>query len=398
MISELSKEESVVYEELYKQATLQNVIEKLPFGTIATQYLGLPNTRESLQKAYDTAKALRDKGYINADFDWFDIRNVSAKVELLALVMKGGSVKGLAYVGALKELENYYRFNWFVGTSAGAILAVLLAAGYSSDELETILRAKNFPDFLDARVHRWATNLIFHKGIFPGDEFTNWMEGLLTAKLNAVGRVKLKDLPTRVTLYASSRHDSTLVIDSQDPHDMEKSAAYAVRCSMAIPFVFMPTSIDGVRVLDGGMLNNYPVDALLKQNPDVQFIGLYLGSPIYEDDVRKDRGSIIRSLLNIWIGPNDWKVLEQYRDQTVFIDPRPIKTLSFWMSDQEKDFLILAGLAAALEYLVNHIPDSHERGTQLSQAESARLEVENRRTMLKLSRRWLHPICTVPKP
>ena len=398
MISELSKEESVVYEELFKQATLQGVIEKLPFETIATQYLGLPNTRGSLQKAYDTAKALRDKGYINADFDWFDIRNVNAKVKLLALVMKGGSVKGLAYVGALKELENYYRFNWFVGTSAGAILAVLLAAGYTSDELEVILRAKNFRDFLDARLHRWVTNLFFHKGIFPGDEFTNWMETLLAAKLNSVGRVKLKDLPTRVTLYASSRIDGTLVIDSQDPQYMEKSAAFAVRCSMALPLVFMPPSIDGVRILDGGMLNNYPVEALLKQNPNVQFIGLYLGAPIYEDDVRKDRGSIIRNLLNIWTGPSDWKVLEQYRDQTVFIDARPIKTLSFWMSDYEKDFLILAGRAAALEYLDKHISDSPERSMELSQAEAARFEVENRRTMLKLSRRWLHPICAVPKP
>jgi len=146
------------------------------------------------------------------------------------------------------------------------------------------------------------------------------------------------------------------------------------------------------------MLNNYPVEALLKQNPNVQFIGLCLGAPIYEDDVRKDRGSIIRNLLNIWTGPSDWKVLEQYRDQTVFIDARPIKTLSFWMSDYEKDFLILAGRAAALEYLDKHISDSPERSMELSQAEAARFEVENRRTMLKLSRRWLHPICAVPKP
>jgi predicted acylesterase/phospholipase RssA len=51
-----------------------------------------------------------------------------------ALIMKGGGAKGLAYVGALQVLEQYgYKFTWFVGTSAGAITAVLLAAGYTAD-------------------------------------------------------------------------------------------------------------------------------------------------------------------------------------------------------------------------------------------------------------------------
>jgi GTPase SAR1 family protein len=64
-----------------------------------------------------------------------------------ALVMKGGGIKGLAYVGAIRELNHYYNFQWFVGTSAGAISAVLLGAGYTVDELETILKEKNFRDF-----------------------------------------------------------------------------------------------------------------------------------------------------------------------------------------------------------------------------------------------------------
>lgn len=389
----LDKEEQRVYAELYKRATSAgHKIEKVTFETIATQYLGLAKTKESLQKAYDTAKHLRDKGYVTADFGWFEIRDVRTKVRLVALVMKGGSVKGLAYVGALKELEKYYRFDWFVGTSAGAIAAVLLAAGYTSGELETILYKKKFLDFLDARFYRWVTNLLFHKGIFPGDSVTNWIDQLLAEKLNSVGRVKLKDLLTRVTLYASRRDEGTLVFDSQDPKHMETSAAFAVRSSMAIPFLFMPTSIEGVRVLDGGMRNNYPVEALLKDNPSVEFIGLYLGPHTYEGDVQKDRGILIRNLVAIWTDSTDQKALEKYRNQTIIIDCRPITTLKFWLSNQEKDFLIQAGRAAALEYLVEHVPEAEALGIERSQAEAARLEVEKKRSILKSSRHWWSPL------
>jgi len=50
----------------------------------------------------------------------------------LALIMKGGGIKELAYVGTIEALSQHYRFYWYVGTSAEAVTAVLLGAGYSS--------------------------------------------------------------------------------------------------------------------------------------------------------------------------------------------------------------------------------------------------------------------------
>src|SRR6266446_1832920 len=66
-----------------------------------------------------------------------------------AIVMKGGGVKGLAFAGALLELEKYFWFDRHVGTSAGAIAAVLLAANYTPAELTQLLLNKNFQDFMD---------------------------------------------------------------------------------------------------------------------------------------------------------------------------------------------------------------------------------------------------------
>src|SRR6185437_9461415 len=87
-----------------------------------------------------------------------------------ALVMKGGGIKGLAYVGALKELQKYYEFEWFVGTSAGAITAVLLAGGYTTEELEETLSKTNFRRFFDARFYKLPINYYFYRGLYPGDE------------------------------------------------------------------------------------------------------------------------------------------------------------------------------------------------------------------------------------
>ena len=55
------------------------------------------------------------------------------------LILKGGGIKGIAFVGALKELRAHYDFNWYAGTSAGAITAILLASGYTVGQLEKLV-------------------------------------------------------------------------------------------------------------------------------------------------------------------------------------------------------------------------------------------------------------------
>jgi len=149
---------------------------------------------------------------------------------LKALIMKGGGVKGLAYVGALKVLEKYYSFDWFVGTSAGAIAAALLAAGYSAAELEEILSNKNFLNFLD---NKWMApiNLIFYRGFFKARTFTTWIDELLSQKIKSFGPLPLSKLPKRVTVYASRRNERALIFDSEDERK-ETAASFAVRCSM----------------------------------------------------------------------------------------------------------------------------------------------------------------------
>ena len=100
------------------------------------------------------------------------------------LVFEGGSVKGIAYVGALEELEkrgimpNILRGG---GTSAGAINAVLLALNYSADEMRQVLWELDFTNFLDDSwgVVKDVKRVVDEFGWYKGDFFRDWMRDLI---------------------------------------------------------------------------------------------------------------------------------------------------------------------------------------------------------------------------
>ncbi len=270
--------------------------------------------------------------------------------EKLVLIMKGGGIKGLAYVGALEILEEYFEFDWYAGTSAGAISAILLGSGYKISELKEILSNKDFTDFKDAGILKRFLNLIFLGGLYPADKFTNWIDELLAKKLNSAVEIRLKDLPKRVTVYASQEGRISLTFDSKNPQSESIRAAFAARCSMSIPYIFTAQKNEGIDVFDGGLQNNYPVKLLLRDNPNTDFIGLYLGPEIFEGHKKK---SILKKIISIWTESVDTEVLRKYKNKTIIIDTRPISTLNFNLNQEEKDFLLNNGKAAAIKYLKN---------------------------------------------
>jgi predicted acylesterase/phospholipase RssA len=317
----------------------------------------------------------------------------------LTLIMKGGGIKGLAYVGALRELTKYYDFNWYAGTSAGAITAALLAAGVDVDELEAVLRKTNFKKVLfDAPKRSLLINLLTKGGLYPGVKFQAWIGNLINETLHHPVTVHLNDLPKypsllkhRLTVYASTKNKRTLVFDSNSEVSSGTAVYFAVRCSMSIPFLFIAESNAGAKTVDGGVQNNYPVDALLKDNPGVDFIGLYLGPEVYEEEERRPSPLVaaVRDLFSLLLN-EDEEVLRAHVDRTIVIDPRPVSTLDFNLSDEEKEFLLKAGRASALRFIYGKsMPNGPTAEDIVKAADEARLAREvviNLRT--KRGRYW----------
>jgi predicted acylesterase/phospholipase RssA len=301
------------------------------------------------------------------------------------LIFKGGGVKGLAFAGAVRELEQCFKFRTFVGTSAGAIAAALLAAGATGATLEEKLRGKAFREFLDG--HRWAAfiTIPLRGGIHPGYALSNWIRDELFESKGQLSDVKMLDLlPNRAVIYAAQYNHAPITFDTIG--ERRDSAVHAaVRASLSIPYFFQPQHLDCQWVYDGGLLANYPVSIFLSQERsrkiEPKFIALYLG-PNRPRPLRREWQH--RLLLGIWMERDDLEVVDKYRSRTVVIDTHPIGTIDFDLTEQEKDFLVFAGRAAALSFLESSTllsPAQHSYSTLVQQrAELLRKEVIASRT------------------
>lgn len=183
------------------------------------------------------------------------------------LVFEGGGVKGLAYVGALGELETrgvMTGIRRVGGTSAGAINAVLLALDYSLEETRDVLSTLDFNNFMDDSwgVVRDTKRLIDRFGWYKGDFFLDWIGRLVEAKtgnrfstFNDLGHLGFRDL----FLCGSNLSTGFSEVFSNE-HTPRMRVADAARISMSLPLFFQAVrnTRDDVYV-DGGVQRNYPV-------------------------------------------------------------------------------------------------------------------------------------------
>jgi NTE family protein len=201
-------------------------------------------------------------------------------------VFEGGGVKGIGLVGAVSEIEAAgYEFVNLAGTSAGAIVATLLAAGYNAAELKQTINGIDFSTFEDSNLIGRIPFVgaiideIFNRGLYQGDVFLNLMRRLLAQK----GIHTFRDLLQpefadddryrfKVRVVVSDISRGRMLVLPQDirdydmtPEDLE--VALAVRMSMSIPFFFEPVKLKDSYIVDGGLLSNFPVQLFDSDGP-----------------------------------------------------------------------------------------------------------------------------------
>jgi NTE family protein len=213
------------------------------------------------------------------------------------LVFEGGGVWGIAYEGALSELEatgavDFQHLRRVGGASAGAITACLLAVGYTPAELGEVLRETKFKQFQDDSlgVARDAKRLLAEYGWHRGDKFKNWISAHIESKIKALAqKYNIKSPPLSPTFAQLEQFQARLAVhghplpalyvvgsnlsaqcreiySGEAGHTPDLSIADAVRRSMSIPLFFAcargPASRGnrGDVIVDGGLTWNYPLN------------------------------------------------------------------------------------------------------------------------------------------
>jgi len=304
------------------------------------------------------------------------------------LVFEGGGVRGMAYCGALKLLDEKKildNIERVAGTSAGAITAGLLSVGYTYQDIEKELKPAIFRSFVDdsfgflSNTYKLCTKYGWHKG----DAFQEWFENLIERKTGnrkiTFGGIK-ENLSYR-SLYVTGTNLNrgiTEFFDEDRTPDMP--IAEAVRISMSIPLFFSAVKLDGEYHVDGGLYYNYPIGifdnskyvktenflpAPYDPRPGAVYNKETLGLRVDTKDEIKNRirkidappkqiknlkdyglvliGGFIDNLNKMHLHKNDWH-------RTIFIDDMGVGTTDFDLTPKTIKDLINSGEEMAKSY------------------------------------------------
>jgi NTE family protein len=307
-------------------------------------------------------------------------------------VFEGGGVKGIGLAGAIYEVEKAgYEFENIAGTSAGAIVASLLAAGYTAEEIKKELKVLDYLKFKDEGfldkfwIPGKALSICFEYGIYEGAYFEIWLEQRLRQK----GKTVFGDIRTvypeekyryKLQVIAADITDRRLLVIPGDLKDFgcdpdKFSISRAVRMSMSIPFFFEPVRLQDGRgrthfIVDGGVLSNYPVWLLDDGTSDPPWPTF--GFKLIEPDKRaikppdwnpiKNPIAFGKAIVTSMIEAHDNYHISRSKgdyDRTVRIptvvklaeNEKAVKATDFDISGQESEALFQNGQAAAIEFL-----------------------------------------------
>lgn len=305
------------------------------------------------------------------------------------LVLEGGGVKGIGLVGAYSVLaEAGYAVRRVAGTSAGAVVGALIAAGMPADRLEATMRDLDYRRFADPG---WldrlglvgkGLSLLFEQGVYEGDELHRWLDGLL-ADLGArtFGDLRVDDpdgsLPPehayRLVVVVSDVSRGRLVRFPWDYPDYgidpdTALVADAVRASSSIPFYYEPVRLwhAGAAgdveswLVDGGILSNFPVDTFDRTDgrpPRWPTFGVKLSArpgavevERYEIDGTVDfTKAVLGTMMSFHdqIHVDDPVVLAR----TMFVDTFGVRTTDFGLDAETRERLYRSGRAGAEKFL-----------------------------------------------
>ncbi|MCB0461196.1 MAG: patatin-like phospholipase family protein [Flavobacteriaceae bacterium] len=273
----------------------------------------------------------------------------------VGLVLSGGGAKGLAHIGALKTIDSLgVKIDYVAGTSMGAIIGGLYASGYSGKQIDSIFKTVDFDELINDNLPRnaktfyerdnsekYAITLPFNNfkvqipsAISRGQNVFNLFSKLL---LHISDIENFENLPIPFFCIATN-------IETGEPVVLNSgSLPQAIAASGALPSLFQPVIINNQILIDGGVVNNYPIDELKAKGMDI-IIGVDVQDGLAE---RAELNSAPNILLQI----SNFRTINAMKDKAkktdIYIKPdiKSFNVVSFQFGKQ----IIEKGRIAAIE-------------------------------------------------
>ena len=252
----------------------------------------------------------------------------------IGLVLGGGGARGAAHIGVLRELERMrIPVDAIAGTSMGAIVGGLYAAGKTPAELEQIVASIDWDDSFQDEPNR--RDLPFRRkqddAAYPVRFELGVRDGGFQLPRGLVQGQKLGHILRELTSEAAGiRNFDELPIPFRAvASDIETGEAYIMRsgdlplilrASMSAPGIFSPVVVDGRTLVDGGLVGNVPVSAIRAMDVDV-IIAVDVEFPLYEPDQLQSGLDITAQMLTVLINKETRRQLATLDDDDVLIRP-----------------------------------------------------------------------------
>lgn len=210
------------------------------------------------------------------------IGGVQADRKKVAVVMSGGGAKGMAHIGALQVIEKAgIPIDMVVGTSMGAIVGGLYAIGYTPEQMDSIVMAQNWVYLLSDK--RPLKDLTLKNREDNGKYILSVPFSVKPQDAISGGVIRGRNIGQMLWQLTEGYHDSIdfrslplpFACVSQDVatgrEQVHQSGVLplAIRSSMSLPGIFTPINMEGKLLVDGGIINNYPVDVARRMGADI---------------------------------------------------------------------------------------------------------------------------------
>ncbi|MBK7626375.1 MAG: patatin-like phospholipase family protein [Bacteroidales bacterium] len=274
----------------------------------------------------------------------------------VAVVLSGGGAKGFSHIGVLKILEKEgIPIDMIVGTSIGSLVGGIYSLGYSAGELEEICKTQDWQTLLLDELPRFYLSkddralqqkylfnlhidekkrITLPQGVIKGQNVLNLLCGLTG---NVPSDMDFSKLPIPYACVAANLETGQEVVLTQG------SLPTAMYASMAVPGVFQYPEREDLVLIDGGVVNNFPVDVAKRMGADI-IIGVDISDEFYARDKIKSMQEVFTQLIGFLDQTKD-SANAGLCDLIIKPDVTGYNLMSF--SNEAVDTLIMRGEVAA---------------------------------------------------